>query len=94
MGRSNLHPEAEPEKYRHLVKEAGVKLQRIMQERGMTVEDVAGFSGLSHVTVTLIRCGNSSAGIITYMRLADGLGISLSELFDTTTPINQQVRRE
>lgn len=90
---SNLHPRTQPEKYAPLAVRAGKKLTAIYQQRGLSIEDLEGLSGISHTTIKEVRSGKSSPGIITYLRLCDVLGVSLNDLFDCETPIHEQLEK-
>lgn len=88
---TNLHPQADPDRYVPLVRQAGQKIIHLCHERNLTVFDVQEMSGISHATLARMRNGKSSAGIITYLRLCDVLGIPLSALFDCSTPVDEQM---
>ncbi len=88
---TNLRPRANPDSYVPLVRQAGQKIIRLCHERNLTVFDVEEMSGISHATLSKMRNARSSAGIITYLRLCDVLGIPLSALFDCSTPVDEQM---
>lgn len=88
---TNLRPRANPDSYAPLVRQAGQKILALCHERNLTIADVEEMSGISHVSLGNMRNGKSSAGIITYLRLCDVLGIPLSALFDCSTPVDEQM---
>ena len=60
---------------------------RIIQlcgEKNMTVNKLANYSGIPPSTLKSILYGNSkNPGIVTLKKLCDGLGVSITEFFDT-----------
>ncbi len=63
-------------------------LRRLMSRDGLTVVDVASRTGLDKRTVVAILSGNhQKPHALTLKRLADGLGVSVDELFQNPTVI-------
>lgn len=53
-------------------------------KRGMTINKLATESGIAPSTIKNILYGKSiNPGIVTLKKLCDGLGVSLTEFFDT-----------
>lgn len=60
------------------------RLLSLLEERRMSVHKLAMESAVPHSTVKNIIYGKSvNPGIVTLKMLCDGLGITLSEFFDT-----------
>ena len=58
----------------------------LTKERGLSIRGLAYVSGISPSTVKNIFNGASqNPGIVTIKKLCDGLGITLTEFFDTDT---------
>ena len=60
------------------------RILRLCEEKRMTINNLAMESGIAPSTIKNILYGKSkNPGIVTIKILCDGLGISLSEFFDT-----------
>lgn len=60
--------------------EVGARLKHHREGKGMDQEELAFKGGVSAKTVSNIECGRHSPRIETLIRLADAMGISVSEL--------------
>ena len=59
------------------------RILSLCNERKITINKLSTLSGLSHSTLENIIKGNTkSAGIRSLHRIAQGLGVTLSEFFD------------
>lgn len=58
------------------------RLRGLRAERGLTLDGLAGRSGVSRAMISLIERGESSPTASVLHRLATGLGTTLSSLFD------------
>ncbi len=56
------------------------KLRSVREEKGLSVNRLAETAGLTHVGVLNIESGNRSPQLRTALKLADALGIRLSEI--------------
>lgn len=56
------------------------KLRAVREEKGISVNRLAETAGLTHVGVLNIESGNRSPQLRTALKLADALGIRLSEI--------------
>ena len=69
------------------------RLQELIKERGITVNKLANLSGVSPSTVKNIFNGVSkNPGIITIKLLCDGMGITITEFFNS--PIFEELEIE
>lgn len=60
------------------------RLLTLCEEKNMTINKLATESGVSPSTVKSILYGKSkNPGIVTLKMLCDGLGVSITEFFDT-----------
>ncbi len=59
----------------------GANIRRLRQEAGLTLTALAGDAGLTKSTLSKIETGQVSAPISTFLRIADGLSVPLSEFF-------------
>lgn len=58
----------------------GIVIQRLRIEKGLTQEVLSGLAGISRSHLAMIESGSISAGVETLWRIAQALGIRLSEL--------------
>lgn len=70
---------------------AGARALR--RRAGLTLQELAERSGLASSTLSKIENGQLSPTFETLLRLADGLGIDVAELFDTESPVDASARR-
>lgn len=69
------------------------RLEELIKERGITVNKLANLSGVSPSTVKNIFNGVSkNPGIITIKLLCDGMGITITEFFNS--PIFEELEIE
>jgi transcriptional regulator with XRE-family HTH domain len=61
--------------------ELGERLRAIRQLRRLTLREVAGVAGVSESFVSQLERGRSNASVATLQRLADAVGIEISDLF-------------
>ena len=66
-----------------LLKELGENLRRIRESKQMTQEALAYEAGFSRSYYTEVENGKRNISIINIKKLADVLGISLTEIFKT-----------
>ena len=60
------------------------RLQILCEQKGMTINKLATEAGIPPSTVKGILYGRSNnPGVVTIKKLCDGLGISITEFFDT-----------
>jgi transcriptional regulator with XRE-family HTH domain len=59
----------------------GLELRRIREERGFTVEELAGKSGISATTIRVVERGGRSPRGDTVARLAKPLGLTFDEVW-------------
>ena len=61
------------------------------EERGLSLEELAELSGLSFRGLVYVEHGRRSAGVLTLLRIAEGLQAPPSQLlapFDTPAPVD------
>lgn len=69
------------------------RLDELINERGITVNKLANLSGVAPSTVKNIFKGDSkNPGVITIKLLCDGLGITITEFFNS--PIFEELEIE
>jgi transcriptional regulator with XRE-family HTH domain len=61
--------------------ELGERLRAIRQLRRLTLREVAGVAGVSESFVSQLERGRSNASVATLQRLAEAVGIEISDLF-------------
>ena len=60
------------------------QLKAIREEKGVSVNRLAEIAGLTHVGILNIESGKRSPQLRTALKIADALGISLSDLLENT----------
>ena len=73
--------------------ELGDRLRAIRLARRLRLRDVAHAAGVSESFVSQLERGRSSASVATLQRLAAGLGMEISDLFDEAHPEEPRVLR-
>jgi transcriptional regulator with XRE-family HTH domain len=58
----------------------GVRVRDLRKERGLTLEQLAGVSGVSRAMISKLERGEKNPTLVIAARLAEGLGVSLSRL--------------
>lgn len=58
----------------------GSVIRRLRLERGLTQEVLSGLAGIARSHLTMIEAGAKDAAVDTLWRIADALGLRLSEL--------------
>jgi len=73
--------------------DVGERLREIRGRRRLTLREVAERAGLSESFLSQVERGRASASIASLRRIADGLGISISDLFQPEGPPGTSVLR-
>jgi transcriptional regulator with XRE-family HTH domain len=73
--------------------DVGERLREIRTARRCTLREVADRAGLSESFLSQVERGRASASIASLRRIADGLGISISDLFQPDGPSRATVLR-
>ena len=73
--------------------DVGERLREIRTARRCTLREVAERAGLSESFLSQVERGRASASIASLRRIADGLGISISDLFQADGPPRTTVLR-
>ncbi len=82
----------EDDERRYMI-ELGVRLKRMREERGFTQIALAQISAVATDMISRLENGHyQSPGLRTLLRLADGLGVEVSELLPAATPDQRQGR--
>ena len=63
-------------------KRVGLELRRTREERGLTVEELAGKSGVSATTIRVVEHGTREASGDTVAKLARPLGLTFEEVWE------------
>ncbi len=64
----------------------GERLRRERIQRNLTLDDLAGKSGVSRSMISAIETGGKSPTIVVLHRIASGLGIRMTDLLDESSP--------
>lgn len=59
----------------------GIIIKNLRQKKGLTQDVLSGLAGIGRSHLAMIESGEKNANVDTLWRIADALGISLSELF-------------
>jgi transcriptional regulator with XRE-family HTH domain len=59
----------------------GSTIRELRRKHGLTIADISGRSGISRGMLSRIETGQTATSLDTLLRLAQGLGVSLSALF-------------
>ena len=73
--------------------DVGERLRAIRNRRRLTLREVADRAGLSESFLSQVERGRASASIASLRRIADGLGIAISDLFQPLEPTQARVLR-
>ena len=73
--------------------DVGERLRLIRTARRCTLREVAERAGLSESFLSQVERGRTSASIASLRRIADGLGISMADLFESGGPAQPRVLR-
>src|SRR4030081_1617706 len=73
--------------------DVGERLRLIRTARRCTLREVAERAGLSESFLSQVERGRTSASIASLRRIADGLGISMADLFENGGPAQPRARR-
>ncbi|MCB2080919.1 MAG: helix-turn-helix transcriptional regulator [Novosphingobium sp.] len=60
----------------------GERIRHLRQARSLSIKDLAGSAGLSIALISQIERGISSASVRVLAKLADGLNVAISDLFE------------
>ncbi|WP_274654558.1 helix-turn-helix domain-containing protein [Paenibacillus humicola] len=74
------------ERMKGLVRSIGSILRRTRKERGLSMEELAGRSGVSKLTLGKIERGETNPSLSVLWRIADGLSVPLSFLLQDEQP--------
>ena len=58
----------------------GARVRDLRKDRGLTLEELAGVSGVSRAMISKLERGEKNPTLVIAARLAEGLGVSLSRL--------------
>src|SRR6266849_4949342 len=73
--------------------DVGMRLRAIRIARRRTLREVAESAGLSESFLSQVERGRSSASIASLRRIAEGLGVSMADLFQPSGPTQPRVLR-
>jgi transcriptional regulator with XRE-family HTH domain len=73
--------------------DVGVRVRELRGVRRLTLRDVAERAGLSESFLSQVERGRASASIASLRRIADALGIGISDLFQPAAPARPKVLR-
>src|ERR671914_17011 len=58
----------------------GGRVKQLRRRRGLTLEELAGLSGVSRAMISKLERGEKNPTLVVAAKLAEGLGVSLSQL--------------
>lgn len=61
-------------------KAVGIVIRRLRLQKGMTQELLSGLAGIARTHLSMIEVGSKQANVATLWRIADALGLRLSQL--------------
>lgn len=64
----------------------GLNIRRLREAKGLSLEELAERAELSFRGLVYIEHGRRNAGVLTVLKIADGLGLPASALFDYPPP--------
>lgn len=64
-----------------LLKKIGMRIKELRNEKGISQQELGALIDLEKSNMSRLEAGNVNTGIVTYHRIAEALGITLSELF-------------
>ena len=73
--------------------DVGQRLRAIRIARRRTLRDVADSAGLSESFLSQVERGRASASVASLRRIAEGLGVSMADLFQPSGPAQPRVLR-
>lgn len=70
----------------------GKRIRKARREQGLTLEQAAGLADFSQQHLSIVERGVKRGSIITYVKIAAVLGLSLDDLFnaDATVPYSEK----
>lgn len=60
----------------------GLRIRKLREARQLSLEELAHLSDLSFRGLIYIEHGRRNAGVLTLLKIAEGLGVSPKDLFD------------
>lgn len=60
----------------------GLRIRKLREARQLSLEELAHLSDLSFRGLIYIEHGRRNAGVLTLLKIAEGLGVSPQDLFD------------
>lgn len=60
----------------------GMRIRRLREERDLSLEELAERSEMSFRGLIYIEHGRRNAGVLTLLKIADGLGVAPAQLFE------------
>ena len=64
----------------------GLNIRRLREQRGLSLEELAERAELSFRGLVYIEHGRRNAGVLTVLKIADGLQVPASALFENPAP--------
>lgn len=69
----------------------GARIRELRQEQGLTLEALAEHSGVSRAMISKVERGTNNPTLVVAVRIAQGLGVGLSELLSPPRPKQARV---
>jgi len=76
-----------------MIRRVGFQIRRLRTDRGLTLQDVAGRTGVSVSMLSMLERGVAGASINTLVAVASALGVHMSDLFEQEAEPHSPVRR-
>src|SRR3712207_9229504 len=70
----------------------GGRVRELRRRRGLTLEDLAGLSGVSRAMISKLERGEKNPTLVVAARLAEGLGVTLSRLRSEERRVGKECR--
>lgn len=78
------------QKYTHLLEQFGKRFKQVRKEKGKTQLDIEVATGINNGDISRIENGKTNIEFITIAKLAEALGVEMSDLFHFETSVSKK----
>ena len=71
-----------------VLKAVGTRIRLLRKQAGMSLQDLAYRIGMEKSNLSVIENGKSNPQLLTYVKIASALGVSLSSLFEISLDLS------
>ena len=71
-----------------VLKSVGARIRKLRKQEGMSLQDLAYRIGMEKSNLSVIETGKSNPQLLTYVKIASALGVSLSSLFEISLDLS------